>query len=317
MRSELVEILAVFDKSYSDFEQFYIYELMVIERDARRFVSEAICVEQQMQLMEAKLVQRGENVYENEAYNELRSEFIGLLAQINAVTNVNGKGRDDLTDIQILRAAENIGKELKPGQAKAIQVLADKIRQSLRCFRVLLRRYSENLDAVDPQLRNNKELLELVEIYENSWALGKEQLLDEQLKQQLISFCLQIEQVCSRNETFREQVESFEADIFLSIPSLVVLWSVNQSERTEVFRQLCCRFCDSIDHDELSTQFKALAVNKREASTALEQFVINDDLSSLHPNLREFGQKLRHHGMQLSRNDAQSFNQFITAALGA
>jgi hypothetical protein len=58
-------------------------------------------------------------------------------------------------------------------------VLADKIKQSLRCFRVLLRRYSENIDAVDPQLRNNKELTELVEIYENAWSLGKDQLLDE------------------------------------------------------------------------------------------------------------------------------------------
>jgi hypothetical protein len=115
LKSELLEILAVFDKSYSEFEQFYIFELMVIERDARRFIVEAIRVEQQMQEMESELVQSGANVYEDEAYNELRAEFIGLLAQINAVTNVNGKGRDDLTDIQILRAAETIGKDLKPG----------------------------------------------------------------------------------------------------------------------------------------------------------------------------------------------------------
>lgn len=120
-----------------------------------------------------------------------------------------------------------------------------------------------------------------------------------------------------RSQTFREQVESFEADIFLSIPSLVVLWSVNQSERSPEFRQLCSRFCPDIDLHELQRAFNELPGYKQTAVNALESFVINDDISSLDQSLREFGQKLRHHGMQLSRNDAQSFNQFIMAALGA
>jgi hypothetical protein len=77
---------------------------------------------------------------------------------INTISNVNGKGRDDLTDIQILSAAENIPKMLSQGQAQSIQVLADKIRQSFSCFRILLNKYQGNLDAVDPQLRNNSEL---------------------------------------------------------------------------------------------------------------------------------------------------------------
>jgi len=39
---------------------------------------------------------------------------------------------------------------------------------------VLLRKYDENIDALDPQLKNNSELVELIEIYENAWTLGKE-----------------------------------------------------------------------------------------------------------------------------------------------
>ena len=48
------------------------------------------------------------------------------MAQINTVANMNGKGRDDLTDIKILEAAENIPNLLLVGQANSVQVLAGK-----------------------------------------------------------------------------------------------------------------------------------------------------------------------------------------------
>jgi hypothetical protein len=108
-------------------------------------------------------------------YNEKRQELIQFLSQINAICNMTGKGRDDLIDIGILQAAEEIQKDLcTPGQAHSIQVLADKIRQTVSCFRILLNKYSENLDSVDPQLKNNQELTELIELYESSWTLGKD-----------------------------------------------------------------------------------------------------------------------------------------------
>ena len=100
--------------------------------------------------MEKYLEQRHENVYQNSHYNEKRQVPVNLLSSINSVANINGKGRDDLTDLDILRAAENLANELLVGQAQSIQTLADKIRQSVRCFRALLRRFSENLDGVDP-----------------------------------------------------------------------------------------------------------------------------------------------------------------------
>lgn len=39
------------------------------------------------------------------------------MSQINTVTNENGKGRDDLTDVGILQAAEMIPNILLVGQA--------------------------------------------------------------------------------------------------------------------------------------------------------------------------------------------------------
>lgn len=59
----------------------------------------------------------------------------------------------------------------------------------------------------------------------------------------------------------------------------------------------------------------------------LEQYIINDDEklitgsqesndSAQIKELLSFGQKLKTCGMELSRENAQEFNQFITAALG-
>ena len=41
-------------------------------------------------------------------YNETRSELLEKMAGVNTVCNVNGKGRDDLVDIEILTAAEEL-----------------------------------------------------------------------------------------------------------------------------------------------------------------------------------------------------------------
>lgn len=86
---------------------------MVIETDARRFIIEAIKINQELREMETQ----SENVTMVQ-YNEKRQELIQYISQINTICNMTGKGRDDLTDIGILQAAEEIQKDLcVPGQA--------------------------------------------------------------------------------------------------------------------------------------------------------------------------------------------------------
>ena len=152
-----------------------------------------------------------------------------------------------MTDLGILKAAEAIPERLLIGQAQSIQVLADKIRQSFKCFRLLLQRYGQNLDALDPQLRNNAELLELCEVYESSWVQGRDQLLDEQKREELICFCLSIEHMSHKYPEFKEQVESCDAEIFLSIPSILILQSLQHCDSGKSHKSLCCRFCDTLE----------------------------------------------------------------------
>lgn len=44
---------------------------------------------------------------------------------------------------------------------------------------MLIRKYSENVEVVDPQLKNNSELVEVLSDFEKTWSLGKENLLNE------------------------------------------------------------------------------------------------------------------------------------------
>ena len=129
--------------------------------------------------LERELQKMHIDVYRNVTYNKLRTILIEKLAALNTVCNTEGKGRDDLTELEILQAAEKVPEELLIGEAQSIQIMAEKIRSSFACFRILLQKYSENIDSVDPQLRNNHELVEILNVYEESWTQGREQIVDE------------------------------------------------------------------------------------------------------------------------------------------
>ena len=247
---ELKEVLEKFDEAWTKYEQYYVYELMVIETDARRFIIEAIEIEKQLKDMESRPDQ-----VTMAQYNEKRQELVQKLAQINSISNTQGKGRDDLTDISILTAAEEIPQILQNNQAQSIQVLADKIRQSFSCFRILLNKYAQNLDAVDPQLKNNSELSQIIEVYENSWSLGKDQLLDVEHRNQIIYFCLNIERLCKTFIEFKEQIESCEAEIFMSIPALMVMRAIQNESDSRYHQDICKRYNPNINLSSLKAQY--------------------------------------------------------------
>lgn len=45
---------------------------------------------------------------------------------------------------------------------------------------MLLRKYSENIEVVDPMLRNNMELCDIVGDLEKAWSLAKDHMLEEE-----------------------------------------------------------------------------------------------------------------------------------------
>ena len=87
-------MLIELDRQWALYEKSYVFELMVIEKDARRFVTLAIQQEKAL----TDLEQSGENA------DESRKQLIQRMCEINPVVNIQGKGRDDFTMDVISRA---------------------------------------------------------------------------------------------------------------------------------------------------------------------------------------------------------------------
>jgi hypothetical protein len=121
--------LEEFDQTWVSYEQVYVLELMLIEADARRFITEAIDTDKELAQIEQKEKSRGRIVVDTIEYSEKRAKLIAILGKINSVANPEGMGRDDLGS-EILLAAEGIFRRISPTQSKAVRSLAERIKKA-------------------------------------------------------------------------------------------------------------------------------------------------------------------------------------------
>lgn len=131
---------------------------MLIEQDARRYITEAIDLEKEITSAELRERAKGKIMVDCPDYNKNRGRLVSLINKINSVANPEGKGRDDL-QAEILYAAEVLCRRVSSSQSKAVRKLAEAIRKSFQGVRTLLRKYQENIEGVDPQLKNNQDLV--------------------------------------------------------------------------------------------------------------------------------------------------------------
>ena len=143
-----------FDENWVEYEKLYVVELMLIEQDARRYIQEAIDVERDITSAEVRERAKGKIMVESSDHNKNRKKFVDILNKINSVANPDGKGRDDL-EVEILLQSEGICRRISNSQSKAVRKLAEGIKKSFATLRELMRKYGENIEGVDPQLKNN------------------------------------------------------------------------------------------------------------------------------------------------------------------
>mmetsp|Transcript_4915 Transcript_4915/g.4538 ORF Transcript_4915/g.4538 Transcript_4915/m.4538 type:complete len:99 (-) Transcript_4915:527-823(-) len=96
--------------------------------------------------------------------------------------------------------AEEVGRLYSVSQSNALRKLSDSIKTTLHNVRLLMRKYSENIEVVDPQLKNNQELVELLGEFERAWALGKEHLMDALKCNHLLQFSSAIESATEKHK---------------------------------------------------------------------------------------------------------------------
>jgi hypothetical protein len=102
-----------FDRSWVEYEKIYVFELMLIEADARRFITEAIKTEKELAQVEIHEKSRGRIFVETKEFKSHREKLVEILGKINSVANPEGMGRDDLS-IDILTNAENTFRKVSP-----------------------------------------------------------------------------------------------------------------------------------------------------------------------------------------------------------
>lgn len=148
---------------------------------------------------------------------------------------------------------------------------------------MLLRKYSENIEVVDPMLRNNKELSDVVGDLEKAWSLAKDQMLEEEKLTQLGWLSQAIESSAEKYKSFGEMVETCDSDIFMTIPCLAVLRGLVNEEESAI----CKRFLPSITKEgeenykkamELRAEFLKLRAKVCNGNTA--EFIIRTTNSS-------------------------------------
>ena len=107
---------------------------MIIENDARRYISKAIEIEKDLMSIEIREKLKGRILVSNPEYHNLRRKLCKTISHINSVANFEGRGRDDLS-FEILLEAEGIIRRVSRDQSKAVRELAEKIRNSFMKLR--------------------------------------------------------------------------------------------------------------------------------------------------------------------------------------
>lgn len=228
-KEEMTEILENFDIAWASYEELYVKELMAIEQEARKYITDAIEIEKKLSESEKS---NNDDVFKraDDAADRCRENLAKQIAKLNSVANVEGHGRDDLSN-EILKAADRMLREVSPSESESIRKLARNVKNSFESLRELLRKYSENIEVVDPQLRNNQELVTELLKYEKSWEKGKIYFLDRKRCSQLIYFSNVLEGLSEKYESFKDQLETFEAEVFVIIPMIMVLRKIDGEDR--------------------------------------------------------------------------------------
>jgi hypothetical protein len=302
---------------------------MVIESEARKRVVTAIELEKDVHAFEIREKLKGKVVLNCETYNELRKKLVAACGKINSVANTEGKGRDDLT-VDILIAAEGITRRISNSQSRAVRKLADRIKASFNELRQVFRKYSENIELVDPQLKNNQDLVELLIRFEKSWEKGKEFFLNPKLCNMLIHFSRLIEGVCEKYPHLQEKIEAVDTDVFVIVPCLAVLSSLDGDDKG-----ICHAYYPALsdgaaeESHYLGTKDTYLALKRRGPNgyelynivelTILERQATEEQLRKSKVSLKEINQlvhEIKRIAMGLQRHQPTEWNYLMEAAMG-
>ena len=308
-----------FDRKWAKFERIYILELMIIENDAKRLAVKAIKIEKKMKAYEVSEKLKGNLIIRSDYYNLLRKKFIEVCGKINSVANFVGKGRDDLNS-EIIIEAEDILRKISDYRSCAVRKLAGKIKATFETMRDIFRKYSENMDGLDPELCNNKDLVDGLVEFEKAWERGKNYFLDPTVRKMLLDFSQLIECLCEKHKEVKEKFESMDADIFLIVPSLAILRSLDDSSKTMYnlyYPEIQSNPKDAEQFAQLKHLYEKMKKTEGEYFTynKLEEAILEQG-STINEEINKIEHEIKRLAILLQRNKPSDWNLLMETAMG-
>ena len=278
---------------------------MLVEADARRFVSDAIESERELKSLETREKAKGRILIDFDEYHMTRDKLVRQIHQLNAVVNVEDSGRKELS-VDVLLTSEAVLRRVSDDQSRAVCSLAEQIRNSFLNLRSLLRKYEEKIEIVDPQLKNNPELVEALAKYENYWEKGRLYLLDGRTCGQLICSSQIIEAASEKYKEFQEQIKHKDFNIYTTSTCLLILKSLEDNDN-----EICKSFLPCLEDPnhrlgQLYHEIKDIYVeegkkgNYYEYYNHLERLALNIPVTDTMLKEESESEKLIHNIKQLS-----------------
>jgi len=87
-----------------------------------------------------------------------------------------------------------------------------------------------NIEQIDPQLKNNLELVDCLQNFESSWEKGKIYLSTSKDITNLVSFRTIIEHLKDKYRTFLNDVECMDVAVFLQLPNVLIFYSLDNKD---------------------------------------------------------------------------------------
>lgn len=172
------------------------------------------------------------------------------------------------------------------------------------------------------------ELVDILVEFENSWSQGLTYFLDSKKLSQLLHFSQVIEATAEKHKQFADQLEQRDAEIFLNLPGLLILKSLENDDK-----EICSIFYPDMDDNETDKGRQVASLRllydkmrrkqgSYELYNLLEKCVIEVPLSeSETKTFKELDleytmiREIRGLAMQLSRFKPADWNKFLDVVI--
>eukprot|EP00916_Digyalum_oweni_P021666 GHVL01035947.1.p1 GENE.GHVL01035947.1~~GHVL01035947.1.p1 ORF type:complete len:461 (+),score=52.13 GHVL01035947.1:89-1471(+) len=303
--SDFKLLLTGLDSYWAMFEESYIFQLIEIEKKARRLIYEAI-------LLEARL---GTN-------ENIRTAFFKTVGRLNSAANIRGS-------VTVTQDVLQVAEKVKNGSCGA--KLAQEVIDSFKMLRQCLRDMGKNTEGIDPHLSNNVVLVNRLIYLEEMWEKALRFLVNPLAIESVEAFLNYFRQLEIRVKPDDQQIRFFKFHIgeqdpeaLLAMPRLLILqYLENPNQRPLPLHLFLPNIFTLSEVDSIPKELQPLFDSFTKLQNIIEDSTlkISVPLSKIlgtsitcdnaQSALEEWGRLVEHWSVAIQRWRPQEWNQFL------